>query len=53
MIRPAAVVMMDKYLEENGYVMIFADETDYHDLFIRLTLKSCIRVKSNSNKTTQ
>lgn len=37
---PATVAMMDKYLEENGYVNDFTDERR-HTKFIYQTKKSC------------
>ena len=31
---PATVAMMDKYLEENGYVNDFTDERRHHEIYL-------------------
>ena len=42
--------MMDKYLEENGYVNDFTDERRHHEIYYQ-TQESCTGEMQNGNKT--
>ena len=48
---PATVAMMDKYLEENGYVNDFTDERRHHEIYFIRPKKSCTGEMQNGNKT--